>query len=145
MLTQEVVDEIKRLLTEDELSQRNIALKVGVARGTVSAIANSKIDKCHRLSADESREIYDYDRRRRKHDFQWSKGRAETCSRCCKQGVLHGGVCVRCRAVEYAKANGIAVVEPESSPRAGHRPAITRICDMGESLEMGRCWQALRT
>jgi hypothetical protein len=42
MLTQTVVAEIRRLLAEDELSHRKIALVTGVCRGTIGAIAAGK-------------------------------------------------------------------------------------------------------
>lgn len=40
MLSLSVVEEIDRLLKEGELSQRKIAARLGVSRGTVSAIAS---------------------------------------------------------------------------------------------------------
>jgi len=39
MIAAAVIDEIRRLLSEEELSQRAIALRVGVSRGTVGAVA----------------------------------------------------------------------------------------------------------
>ena len=39
MITTTIVDEIRRLLREGRLSQRRIASKIGVSRGTVNAIA----------------------------------------------------------------------------------------------------------
>ena len=42
MIAQVVVDEIQSLLDEGELSQRRIARRLGVSRGTVHAIANGK-------------------------------------------------------------------------------------------------------
>jgi len=42
MIATTVVDEIRRLLGEDRLSQRKIASRVGVSRGTVNAIALGK-------------------------------------------------------------------------------------------------------
>lgn len=42
MIAQVVVDEIRGLLEEGELSQRTIARRVGVSRGTVHAIARGK-------------------------------------------------------------------------------------------------------
>jgi len=39
MVSQGVVDQILRLLAEGQLSQRKIALSVGVSRGTIGAIA----------------------------------------------------------------------------------------------------------
>jgi hypothetical protein len=42
MLPLVVVEEIQRLLAEGQLSQRKIAIKLGVSRGTVGAIASGK-------------------------------------------------------------------------------------------------------
>lgn len=42
MLSLEVVMEVRRLLDAGELSQRKIALKVGVSRGIVNSIANGR-------------------------------------------------------------------------------------------------------
>ena len=42
MIASPVVDEIKRLLSDGELSQRKIALRIGVSRGTVGSIAGGK-------------------------------------------------------------------------------------------------------
>jgi len=42
MISLGVVDQIKRLLEEGDLSQRKIARQVGVSRGTVNAIARGK-------------------------------------------------------------------------------------------------------
>jgi len=42
MLTTDLVHEIDRLLREGELSQRKIAVRLGVSRSTVSAIASGR-------------------------------------------------------------------------------------------------------
>lgn len=42
MLTQDVLEEVRGLLAEGLLSQRDIALRVGISRTTVSAIAQGK-------------------------------------------------------------------------------------------------------
>ncbi len=42
MIAVTVVEEIRRMLGEGRLSQRKIASKIGVSRGTVSAIAQGK-------------------------------------------------------------------------------------------------------
>lgn len=42
MITATVVDEIRRLLREGRLSQRKIAARIGVSRGTVNAISLGK-------------------------------------------------------------------------------------------------------
>jgi len=42
MITPEAVSEVHRLLIRGQLSQRDIALRVGVSRGTVQAIASGR-------------------------------------------------------------------------------------------------------
>jgi hypothetical protein len=42
MITPAVVDEIRRMLREGRISQRGIARRAGVSRGTVNAIAQGK-------------------------------------------------------------------------------------------------------
>lgn len=42
MLSSNVIAEIERLLSEDNLSQRAIARKLGVSRGTVVAVADGR-------------------------------------------------------------------------------------------------------
>jgi len=42
MIATTLVDEIRRLLQEGQLSQRKIAARMGVSRGTVNAIAQGK-------------------------------------------------------------------------------------------------------
>jgi transcriptional regulator with XRE-family HTH domain len=46
MITTTVVDEIRRMLQEGRLSQRNIARRIGVSRGTVNAIALGRRVSC---------------------------------------------------------------------------------------------------
>ena len=46
MISEDTVNEIKRLLAEGRLSQRKIARMTGVSRGTVGAIANGR--RCDR-------------------------------------------------------------------------------------------------
>lgn len=55
MIAPYLVDEVKRLLNEGSLSQREIARKTGVSRGTVNAIALGKRPEPRRLrtAADE--------------------------------------------------------------------------------------------
>jgi DNA-binding XRE family transcriptional regulator len=42
MLSPDLIEEIERLLAEGKLSQRKIAKRTGVSRGTVGAVANGK-------------------------------------------------------------------------------------------------------
>jgi len=67
MLTQDQVDEVKRLLATNKYSQRNIAAMTGISRGTVAAIAN------------ETRHIY----QRGPNPDQWEpEGPIKRCPRC---------------------------------------------------------------
>jgi hypothetical protein len=57
MIAQAVVDEVRRLLLDEVLSQRKIARRLGISRGTVGAIAQgrrsdySRSDECIGLLA----------------------------------------------------------------------------------------------
>lgn len=46
MIAPDVVQEVRRLLIEEHLSQRNVAIRTGVSRGTVHAIARGKRADC---------------------------------------------------------------------------------------------------
>lgn len=56
MIVPALVDEIKRLLAEKRLSQRKIAVRLGISRGTVHAIACGKRPDCP------PRELQEFDR-----------------------------------------------------------------------------------
>ena len=54
MISNTVINEIRRLLLEKRYSQRKIALRVGVSRGTVNSIATGKrLDYAQRPKAGE--------------------------------------------------------------------------------------------
>lgn len=83
MIATTVVDEVRRMLREGQLSQRKIAQTVGVSRGTVNAIASGR----RRLSSE----------RRPRHDvnegFAPPRGRYRRCPSC---GGLVQMPCLRC-------------------------------------------------
>lgn len=55
MLADEVVAEVRRLVAEGQLSQRQIAARVGVSRGTVLAIAaGRRVDRPSPLPEDDA-------------------------------------------------------------------------------------------
>ncbi|MHC4399969.1 MAG: winged helix-turn-helix transcriptional regulator [Planctomycetota bacterium] len=68
MIPNALVDEVKRLLSEGRLSQRKIARRVGVSRGTVNAIARGKRP--------------DYEARAKEDDFLAPAGPLARCSTC---------------------------------------------------------------
>ena len=70
MIASPVVAEIKRLLSDRELSQRKIALRMGVSRGTVGSIASGK------------RPDYEARRRTRKDSFIAPTGPPVRCPGC---------------------------------------------------------------
>ncbi|MEM6797965.1 MAG: helix-turn-helix domain-containing protein [Planctomycetota bacterium] len=83
MLALSVVKEICRLLEEENLSQRKIAKKLGVSRGTVSALATGRRGVHGREPNEEADEPV---------------GPPARCGSC---GMLVVMPCVYCRAVEY--------------------------------------------
>ncbi len=82
MIASEVVDEIKRLLNEGNLSQRRIARQVGVSRGTVHAIARGK------------RPDYRTRRREQEDGFVAARGPWDRCPTC---GGMVQMPCLACR------------------------------------------------
>jgi transcriptional regulator with XRE-family HTH domain len=70
MIASPLVDEIKRLLSVGELSQREIALRTGVSRGTVGAVARGK------------RPDYEAARRKRANSFTAPAGPPVRCPGC---------------------------------------------------------------
>lgn len=83
MLPLSKVQEIRRLLEEGELSQRKIATRVGVSRGTVGALATGKRG--------------DYGR---EPTVEEPLGPPERCPGC---GQLVVMPCVYCRAMDYRR------------------------------------------
>ncbi|MEM6329159.1 MAG: hypothetical protein AAF790_02805 [Planctomycetota bacterium] len=82
MLPIELVREICRMLDEGELSQRKIAAKLGVSRGTVGALATGRRGRYGR-EPDAEQEI---------------AGPPQRCGGC---GMKVTMPCVYCRAVDY--------------------------------------------
>ncbi|HEY4234329.1 MAG TPA: helix-turn-helix transcriptional regulator [Lacipirellulaceae bacterium] len=86
MLALSLALEIERLLTEGKLSQRKIAKRLGVGRGTVAAIANGR------------RGIYGHDEESDGHDPHVHLSPPERCAVC---GYLVYMPCLVCRAREH--------------------------------------------
>ncbi|MEM8943729.1 MAG: helix-turn-helix transcriptional regulator [Planctomycetota bacterium] len=86
MLPLAVVEEVRRLLDEKKLSQRKIAQKLQVSRGTVGAIASGKRGIYGREPSDESPEL------------SCMELPPERCDGC---GATVYKPCVLCRARDY--------------------------------------------
>lgn len=82
MIAFTVVDEVQRLLDEGNLSQRKIARRVGVSRGTVNAIARGK------------RADYRARQREREGEFVAPSGPVARCATC---GAMVQMPCLACR------------------------------------------------
>jgi hypothetical protein len=89
MISLAVVDEIERLLSKGDLSQRKIARRVGVSRGTVNAIALGK------------RPDYRARQRERADDFVAPCGPPRRCPSC---GAMVEMPCVACRVRAYQES-----------------------------------------
>jgi IS30 family transposase len=70
MIAATVIDEIYRMLAERRLSQRKIAERLGVSRGTVNAVARGR------------RQNYRVHRQPRESGFQPPSGRYTRCPSC---------------------------------------------------------------
>lgn len=70
MIASPVVEEVKRLLSHGDLSQRKIALRLGVSRGSVGSIASGK------------RPDYEARRRMRRDSFIAPTGPPARCPGC---------------------------------------------------------------
>ena len=93
MIAPEIIREIQRLLERGELSQRKIATKTGVSRGTVNSVANgSRADR---------------DARRRQHSagFDPPHGLPRRCPSC---GRLVQMPCLACRLQKLATKRAAA-------------------------------------
>ena len=95
MISLAVVDDIKRLLGEGSLSQRKIARRVGVSRGTVNAIARGKRS--------------DYEARSRKQgdDFLAPSGPPVRCRSC---GGMVQMPCLACQVRTMRQSRRLPLV-----------------------------------
>ena len=96
MIATALVEEIRRMLRERCISQREIAQRLGVSRGTVNAIANGRRRDCQRH------------RRQEEDDFTPPNGLPRRCPGC---GGLTQMPCLACyirakkEARETARSN----------------------------------------
>ena len=104
MIAPEVVDQIKRLLDEGNLSQRRIARQVGVSRGTVHAIARGKRTD----SRPRKREQDD--------DFMLPRGPWDRCPTC---GGMVQMPCLACRVRAMREERRRSAVGPGFDHRQG--------------------------
>jgi len=105
MISFAVEDEIKRLLGEGRLSQRKIARRVGVSRGTVNAIARGKRP--------------DHGPRRPGDDSPFPSGRPARCPTC---GGLVQMPCLACRVRALQEGGRGRVREVRPDRRAAVTP-----------------------
>ena len=107
MLDPDVVDQIKRLLGEGNLSQRSIARQIGVSRGTVHAIARGKRND----SPPRKREPDD--------DFMLPRGPWHRCPTC---GGMVQMPCLACRLramrEDRRRSAGVASSKFPGEPRS---------------------------
>jgi len=108
MLSFAVVDQIKRLLDEGSLSQRRIARRLGVSRGTVNAIALGK------------RPDYEARRREEEDGFVAPSGPPVRCPTC---GGMVQMPCLACRirAMKGFKKVSGTFCAKHASGRSGKR------------------------
>ena len=93
MLTLATVQEISRLVEEGELSQRKIARKLGVSRGTVGSIASGRRGMFGREPEEDCPELCCFD------------APPERCPGC---GAMVYMPCVLCRTREYQRRTSAA-------------------------------------
>ena len=113
MLAITVVEEIDRLLKDGQLSQRKIAAKLGVSRGTVSAMANGQ------------RGVFG-----REEDSERQRGIAASlgiAARCCRCGYLVYMPCLICRTREHRqnpRPPRVATAAPKNRVARGRRQQV---------------------
>lgn len=108
MLALSVVEEIDRLLKEGELSQRQIAVRLKVSRGTVSAIARGERGLFGRTPEGD----------------QPSEAPVLPAERCPKCGFLVYQPCLVCRTREYRHGRRVLAALAggrSSAPRRGRQ------------------------
>jgi Helix-turn-helix domain len=113
MLPLSVVEEIDRLLKEGELSQRRIAERLKVSRGTVSAIASGQRGLHGRTPADETK----------------GETPALPAERCPKCGFLVYKPCLVCRTRVYRQGRRVLAslaAERLATPRQRRRLPLRR-------------------
>ncbi len=101
MLAPTVVEEIRRLLADDQLSHRKISERTGVCRGTIGGIASGK------------RPDYQQLRRARQEDQLEPAGPLERCPGC---GAMVYHPCRFCRARSLAARRRRAAAGRRSEP-----------------------------
>lgn len=107
MLALSLVIEVDRLLKVGELSQRQIAARLGVSRGIVSAIANGQ------------RALYG----RTNEADQASDAPTLPAERCPKCGFLVHMPCLVCRTREYRQGRRVlAALAADRNPAQRRRP-----------------------
>ncbi len=106
MLALSVVEEIVRLLKEGQHSQRKIARRLGVSRGTVSALANGQRALFGRAPEAEAAE----------------RGPQLPPERCPQCGFFVHLPCLVCRTREYRHGRRVLAAMAADRPLNGRRP-----------------------
>lgn len=110
MLALEMVHEIDRLLQAGELSQRTIAERLGVSRGTVAAIAKGERALFGRTDVSDDSH----------HSRQLPP------QRCPKCGFLIHPPCLVCRTRTYRQGRRAIAILEARQPLSGRRSGIAR-------------------
>ena len=109
MLPTALIHEIDRLLKEGELSHRKIAIRLGVSRGTISAIASGRRG-LHGQEADDVRRV---------------RVRTSPPARCPRCGYRVYLPCLICEARQHRQEQQLLRGKPLNSttrPRSNSRP-----------------------
>ena len=115
MIALEVVAEVRRLLTEEKLSQRKIARLTGVSRSTIAAIGSGK------------RPDYELLQRLREDDWEEPTGPAVRCPGCGNRVYMPCQLCrLRKRMAEKRCATGLASAGATGSASALRPPPSGR-------------------
>jgi transcriptional regulator with XRE-family HTH domain len=97
MIAPQIVADVRRLLTEELLSQRKIARLTGVSRSTIAAIASGK------------RPDYELLRQLRENDWEEPTGPAVRCPGCGNRVYMPCQLCrILKRIAEKRRATGLA-------------------------------------
>jgi IS30 family transposase len=105
MLSLSIVEEIDRLLKEGKMSQRKIAQRLGISRGTVSAIANGQRALFGRVEDDAAEE----------------PGPKLPAQRCPKCGFTVHLPCLVCRTREYRQGRRVLAALAAARPSGSRR------------------------
>jgi hypothetical protein len=104
MISNAVIDEIRRLLRDKKFSQRKIALRLGVSRGTVNSVATGKRPNCNKREKNVENE------------FVPPSGLPQRCPQCGARVMMPCLAC-RVRALRAARKPKREQIEPPQTAR----------------------------